>query len=238
MKHSTLLCLFQGVRRLWQHNRYPECFLLGIYFQNAAVGFDQLTDRIQSQTAGSGLCGKELSGFAFLQITIKGIGDNEEHQSHICLSADDDFLFSVSDLTACLQGIFQQIAQYHRECGFRQPDLLGKMYKHVYFNITCPCLLGEEIQYRVGCVVLAVNDGQGIRQGGGILVQIGFQILKLTAAQIFPEDTVLALRRVSTMSAITGKKKAERLHARSTELFVKMLEYEYPAGYIPPEERE
>lgn len=57
-----------------------------------------------------------------------------------------------------------------------------------------------------------------------------------SAAQIFPEDAVLALRRVSTMSAITGKQKAEKLHTRSRDLFVKMLEYEYPEGYVPPEE--
>jgi len=57
-----------------------------------------------------------------------------------------------------------------------------------------------------------------------------------SAAQIFPEDAVLALRRVSTMSALTGKQKAEKLHSRSRDLFVKMLKYEYPEGYVPPEE--
>ncbi len=56
------------------------------------------------------------------------------------------------------------------------------------------------------------------------------------AAQIFPEDTVIALRRVSTMSALTGRQKAEKLHARSMDLFKKILGYEYPAGYVPTEE--
>jgi len=56
------------------------------------------------------------------------------------------------------------------------------------------------------------------------------------AAKIFPEGTVLALRRLSTMSALTGKGKAEKLHERSTDLFRKILTYEYPAGYVPTDE--
>lgn len=56
------------------------------------------------------------------------------------------------------------------------------------------------------------------------------------SAKIFPEDTVIALRRVSTMSALTGKQKAERMHVRSTDLFKKILEFDYPEGYEPPEE--
>lgn len=54
--------------------------------------------------------------------------------------------------------------------------------------------------------------------------------------EMFPEDAVIALRRVSTMSAITGKSKAEKLHANSMEVFRKIMEYEYPEGYVEPEE--
>ncbi len=49
--------------------------------------------------------------------------------------------------------------------------------------------------------------------------------------EMFPEDTVIALRRVSTMSALTGRSKSEKLHANSTEVFRRILEYEYPEGY-------
>ncbi len=55
------------------------------------------------------------------------------------------------------------------------------------------------------------------------------------SARIFPEDAVIALRRVATTSAITGKKKAERLHGYSRDLFCRMVNFEYPAGYVPPE---
>ena len=54
-------------------------------------------------------------------------------------------------------------------------------------------------------------------------------------AQIFPDDAVLAIRKLSTMSAITGKKKAEELHANARDMFVKILNFEYPEGYEPKE---
>ena len=54
--------------------------------------------------------------------------------------------------------------------------------------------------------------------------------------EMFPADAVIALRRVSTMSALTGKSKAEKLHANSAEVFRKIMEYEYPEGYVEPTE--
>lgn len=56
------------------------------------------------------------------------------------------------------------------------------------------------------------------------------------SAKIFPEDTVLAIRKLSTMSAITGVKKAEQLHENNRDMFIRMINFEYPEGYVPPEE--
>ncbi len=55
---------------------------------------------------------------------------------------------------------------------------------------------------------------------------------------MFPEDTVIALRRVSTMSALTGKSKAEKQHAVSMDIFKKIMEFEYPEGYVEPAEED
>ncbi len=55
-------------------------------------------------------------------------------------------------------------------------------------------------------------------------------------AEMFPEDTVIALRRVSTMSALTGKSRAEKQHAVSMDVFQKIMNYEYPEGYVEPAE--
>ncbi len=51
-------------------------------------------------------------------------------------------------------------------------------------------------------------------------------------ADIFPEDAVIALRRVSTMSALTGRKKAEQMHEYSRDLFCRIVSFEYPEGYV------
>ena len=48
------------------------------------------------------------------------------------------------------------------------------------------------------------------------------------AARIFPGDAILAIRKLSTMSAITGKKKAEELHGYAKDMFVKILSFEFP----------
>ncbi len=56
--------------------------------------------------------------------------------------------------------------------------------------------------------------------------------------EMFPEDAVIALRRVSTMSALTGKSKAEKMHAVSMDIFKKIMEFEYPEGYVEPTEED
>ncbi len=50
---------------------------------------------------------------------------------------------------------------------------------------------------------------------------------------IFPADAVLALRKPSTISAITGKDKVERTHAYHVELFKTMADFQFPEGYQP-----
>lgn len=56
------------------------------------------------------------------------------------------------------------------------------------------------------------------------------------AAKIFPDDAVIAIRRLSTMSVFTGKKKAEKKYEYHKDMFCSMLNFEYPEGYVPPEE--
>ena len=48
------------------------------------------------------------------------------------------------------------------------------------------------------------------------------------AARIFPDDAVIAIRKLSTMSALTGKKKTEALHGYARDLFVKVVSFEFP----------
>lgn len=54
-----------------------------------------------------------------------------------------------------------------------------------------------------------------------------------SAMHVFPEDSILCIRRVSTMSVFKGQKKTERLHAYHVELFRSILSFEFPEGYTP-----
>ena len=53
------------------------------------------------------------------------------------------------------------------------------------------------------------------------------------AAQIFPRDALIAVRTVPTMSALTGRKKAEEAQAANAEMLRKILTFDYPEGYDP-----
>ncbi|MBQ4353942.1 MAG: hypothetical protein IJC71_03515 [Clostridia bacterium] len=106
------------------------------------------------------------------------------------------------------------------------------------------CLLAKE-QYEMvraegGFVKLSELFGEELPEGAVDEYGVLFADTKLCrfydAAKIFPDGTILALRRLSTMSALTGKQKAERMHSRCTDLFKKMLTFDYPEGYVPPEE--
>lgn len=58
------------------------------------------------------------------------------------------------------------------------------------------------------------------------------------AAKVFPDDAILCLRRVPTMSALTGREKAEVKHEYHKDLFRRILAFEYPEGYVEPSETE
>ena len=52
------------------------------------------------------------------------------------------------------------------------------------------------------------------------------------ALDVFPEDSVLCIRRVSTMAVFKGQKKTERIHAYHTDLFEKIVHFAFPEGYV------
>ncbi|MBE6724800.1 MAG: hypothetical protein E7576_06320 [Ruminococcaceae bacterium] len=58
------------------------------------------------------------------------------------------------------------------------------------------------------------------------------------AAQIFPRDALIAVRTVPTMSALTGRKKAEEAQAANAEMFRRILTFEYPEGYDPEKQEQ
>lgn len=104
------------------------------------------------------------------------------------------------------------------------------------------CILAED-QYRMvaeGGGFMLLSDVFGKTPDGAIdEYGIRFSETKFCkfydAAKIFPDDAVIALRTVPTMSALTGKDRAERLHGYHEAAFKLIVGFEYPEGYVPEE---
>lgn len=56
-----------------------------------------------------------------------------------------------------------------------------------------------------------------------------------TAVQIFGEDTVIALKKLTTINKMKGEE-MELYHTSHRDLFRAIGAFEYPEGYVPPEE--
>lgn len=54
-----------------------------------------------------------------------------------------------------------------------------------------------------------------------------------TAMSDLPDDTILCIRKISTISVFKGKKKYEKLHDYHVDMFKNIVNFEYPEGYIP-----
>ena len=76
----------------------------------------------------------------------------------------------------------------------------------------------------LGEVPASALDDTGIRFADTDFAQY------FTAAHVLPGDTVLCIRRVSTMAAFKGKRRVERAYAYHTALFCAMVEFSAPAA--------
>ncbi len=56
-----------------------------------------------------------------------------------------------------------------------------------------------------------------------------------SSVSVLPEDTVLCIRKISTMSVFKGKAKYEKLHEYHESMFRSMVLFDYPEGYELPE---
>lgn len=57
-----------------------------------------------------------------------------------------------------------------------------------------------------------------------------------TISHIFPEETIVALRRVTTLSQVRGQAKMEKKLAWHRDLFSKIVNFTFPEGYTPETE--
>jgi len=59
------------------------------------------------------------------------------------------------------------------------------------------------------------------------------------ALKVLPDDIVIAVRKVTAMSEIaSGKSKTQKIFEQNCDLFKRIMTFEYPEGYVEPEETE
>ncbi|MCD7944168.1 MAG: hypothetical protein LUH43_04690 [Clostridia bacterium] len=59
-----------------------------------------------------------------------------------------------------------------------------------------------------------------------------------SSVSVLPEDTVLCIRNISTISAFKGKAKYEKLHEYHESMFRSLVLFEYPEGYVETDPSE
>ena len=123
----------------------------------------------------------------------------------------------------------------HNQSNFEKFDF------EVFSDNAIICILSEEQYQRVASAeaFIPLTEIFGDAQVKGAIDDCGIRFNETNfyefyeSTHIFPEDCVLALRKVSTISALTGKTKAEKMHAYHTEIFKSMADFQFPAGYKP-----
>lgn len=74
--------------------------------------------------------------------------------------------------------------------------------------------------------------------------EYGIRLCELPFGQYFsginqlPEDTILCIRRVTTMAFLKGQKKTEKIHSYHVIMFRDIVNFDFPEGYVPPAETE
>ncbi len=148
-----------------------------------------------------------------------------------------------------------QVEAYQQRCIENHEDMkldllenrqVSERFTYEIFGDTASvCILAED-QYRLvaeasGFVPLSelfADVPEGAIDDCGIRLSETKFCRFYDAAQVFPEDAVLALRKLSTASVITGVKSAEERHGYAVDLFEAIVSFEYPEGYVPPDEKK
>lgn len=119
-------------------------------------------------------------------------------------------------------------------------NMSEKFAYEVFGSDSIICILAEEqyMQVMASGGFLPLTEIFGDVEIGGAIDEYGIRFSETKfyefydSTHIFPDDAVLAIRRISTMSALTGQKKAEKVHAYHLELFKKIVNFEFPEGYV------
>jgi len=106
------------------------------------------------------------------------------------------------------------------------------------------CLLAED-QYREAASLdvfvpltelgLTVPENMAIDNCGIRFSETAFYKF-YDAVQVFPEDTILAVRKLTYINQLKSKKKTAAWQENAQDLFAAIVTFSYPEGYVPPQE--
>ena len=122
----------------------------------------------------------------------------------------------------------------------KNAEIADRFVYEVFAGDAMLCFLAED-QYET------VRDGGGFERLDGIFGEIpngaideyGVRLCDTDFAKfyssvttdVFPKDTVIALRTIPTASALTGKKRYEKLHDCAERAMKAIVRFEFPEGY-------
>ena len=143
-----------------------------------------------------------------------------------------------------------QVEEYYAECEEADED--------PFFDLFANNQTSEKYSYEIfggnaSICILAEDQYLEIRAAGGFIPlselfaetpegaydEYGVRLTETKfykyygTANMFPEDCVIAIRKLSTMSALTGRKAGEKKHAYQVDMFKRLINFEYPEGYTP-----
>ncbi len=142
----------------------------------------------------------------------------------------------------------EQIAAKEALAAAQGVDLIFDNYgnANVYEQYEMEVIAGESVIYILDPALYAnVKNAGGLMPLAEVLGEVpeeavddtGIRLSETKFARffgsmdVFPEDSILCIRRVSTMAVFKGQKKTERIHSYHADLFSRIVNFEFPEGY-------
>ena len=170
-----------------------------------------------------------IQDIVFMEAAVEEFADDYDKNGEVSVAIDDVVMLSPEeqqaaiDAGAVLNGDFMSTT-------------MNSFYQQIIGGDAVICMLSPYM-YSI------VHDADGFLPLSEIFVEIpdsayddcGIVLSKTDFGKYYngindlPEDTVLCIRRVSTMAKIKGEKKTRAAHAANLEMFKRMVEFESPA---------
>lgn len=172
---------------------------------------------------------------AVTQIMTKDFNDDGEKKVRLT-----DIIFHTRDQLNAAQKEAAERGEDFKIDGVANQNNSEKFNYEVFSDNAVICILSwdQYKQVEVCDGFIPLTEIFGDREIKGAVDECGIRFSETNfyeffeSARIFPEDAVLAIRKLTSLSAITGKSKAEKVHAYHVEIFKNMADFQFPKGYV------